>query len=305
MPCYHPLQAFKLLGHRTKNNKSVLVFKKDLSVPSQEVKLPCGQCIGCRLERSRQWAVRCMHEASLYDNNCFITLTYSDEYLPRDNSLNVKHFQDFMKRLRKKYGSGIRYYHCGEYGEKYGRPHYHACVFNLDFPDKYLFKDENGIKLYRSEALEKLWPFGHSSIGSVTFDSAAYVARYIMKKVTGDSSFYYYRTVDFETGEIVAERKPEYNTMSQGIGKNWYEEYQEDVYPRDYVVVNGKEVRPPKYYDRLYEVEYPSDFARLKESRKLNAKKYADNNTPDRLKTREQVKLSRLNNLPRKLDKDL
>ena len=118
----------------------------------------------------------------MYDDNCFITLTYSNQHIPADGSLDVRVFQKFMKRLRKRFGDGIRFYHCGEYGSLLGRPHYHACLFNFDFPDKYLWKENNGQKLYRSPSLEELWPYGYSSIGTVTFESAAYVARYILKR---------------------------------------------------------------------------------------------------------------------------
>ena len=160
--------------------------------------------------------MRCHHEASLYQDNCFITLTYSDEHLPSDKSLHVDHFQKFMKRLRKRFGEGVRYYHCGEYGEKYMRPHYHACLFNFDFPDKKIWKENNGNRLYISESLSELWPFGFVTIGDVTFESAAYVARYIMKKVNGDLAESHYERVDWDTGEVY-HLKPEYTTMSRRL----------------------------------------------------------------------------------------
>ena len=169
----------------------------------QPEKLPCGQCVGCRLERSRQWAIRCMHEAQMHEDNCFITLTFNPESLDdRSNpwSLDVRDFQLFMKRLRKKYGAGIRFYHCGEYGELNKRPHYHACIFGFDFPDKRLWKVTNsGHRLYISESLDELWPFGFCTIGNVTFESAAYVARYIMKKVNGDAAADHYEWIDEDT----------------------------------------------------------------------------------------------------------
>lgn len=186
MPCYSPLEAWR--PDPVTNDKR-LIFRYHparCSSPSPDLYVPCGQCLGCRLERSRQWAVRCMHEASLYDRNCFITLTYDDDNLPADRSLHYSHFQLFMKRLRKAHGDGIRFYMCGEYGEKKGRPHYHACLFNFNFDDLTLWQERRGTKLYRSKSLERLWPYGFSTVGGVTFQSAAYVARYIMKKVTGD-----------------------------------------------------------------------------------------------------------------------
>ena len=135
MTCYHPLECWRVDG------QSKLAFVKPREALIREkLEVPCGQCIGCRLERSRQWAVRCIHEAQLHKDNCFITLTYNDEHLPSPPSLSVRDFQLFMKRLRKRFGKGIRFFHCGEYGEKYGRPHYHACLFGFDFPDRVQFK---------------------------------------------------------------------------------------------------------------------------------------------------------------------
>lgn len=308
MTCYHPLQAY--FGRDVlSSGKHKIVFDRRFAIGdgvSSEVLLPCGQCVGCRLERSRQWAVRCMHEAQMYERNCFITLTFRDEDLPDNLSLDVTYFQRFMKRLRFRFGDGIRFFHCGEYGEKYGRPHYHACLFNFDFDDKVLFKDVNGIKLYTSKSLEELWPFGFCTIGDVTFESAAYVARYIMKKVTGDRAKAHYERVDVCTGEVV-DRKPEYTTMSRrpGIGKLWYDSFKDDVYPHDHVIVRGKECRPPKYYDSLFEIEYPEDYAKLKLRRKTATKQFADNNTPERLHVREQVKLSRVKLLKRSVDSEI
>lgn len=178
MPCYSPLPAFK--GPVKENGKISILWKAPEG--TEKLDLPCGKCVGCRLNRSRQWAIRCMHEASLYDKNCFITLTYDDEHLPKNRGLDVSHFQNFMKRLRKEYGQGIRFFHAGEYGSKTRRPHYHALLFNHDFVDKSLIAVRNDHRLYVSPSLQRLWPFGYSSVGDVTFESAAYVARYSLKK---------------------------------------------------------------------------------------------------------------------------
>lgn len=194
MPCYSPLEAWRpVKSTRSKNPFIFSYHPEKCSSVSPDLTLPCGQCIGCRLERSRQWAVRCVHEASLHKRNCFITLTYNNDHLPEDRGLHYDHFQLFMKRLRKKYGEGIRFYMCGEYGEKLGRPHFHACLFNHDFSDKTPWKTtETGFKLFRSKELEELWPYGYSSVGAVSFESAAYVARYIMKKVNGEAAEMHY-----------------------------------------------------------------------------------------------------------------
>lgn len=308
MPCYHPLTAYRSKSINPETGKRSMVFNPRQAYQADAPeKLPCGQCVGCRLERSRQWAIRCMHEAQMHNTNCFITLTFSPEALAaRENewSLDVRDFQLFMKKLRKKYGPKIRFYHCGEYGSKNKRPHYHACIFGFDFPDKKLWKiTPTGHRLYISEALEKLWPHGFSTIGDVTFESAAYVARYIMKKVNGDAAETHYEWISDETGEI-KNLKPEYTTMSRrpGIGRGWLDKYLSDVYPHDYVIVNGKKCKPPKFYDGVLKTERPYEFDEVKEKRILNAGKHLDNNTPDRLKDREKVQLSRLTMLPRNLD---
>jgi hypothetical protein len=168
--------------------------------------LPCSRCEGCLLDRSRMWALRCMHEASLHEKNCFITLTYNNEHLPKDGSLKKEHFQKFMKRLRfrlgKSVGEAVRYFHCGEYGAKLGRPHYHALLFGYDFPDKrvHSVNPVTGLSLYVSDMLQELWPFGYSSVGTVTMASAGYVARYSLKKRFGDEAKDHYGVRRVEIG---------------------------------------------------------------------------------------------------------
>ena len=298
MACFKPLKAYQCF------DKSIVFTEARKHDIVKSLELPCGQCVGCRLERSRQWAIRCMHEASLYKDNCFITLTYDEEHLPEDYSLHYDDFQRFMKRVRKKYtGKKIRFYMAGEYGENFGRPHFHACIFNLDFEDKYIWqKTESGSKIYRSKILEELWPFGYSSIGEVNFQSAAYVARYIMKKVTGDMAEQHYEEVNFTTGEII-QRKPEFNKMSlkPGIGFGWYEKYKDDVYPHDYVIVNGKKCKPPKFYDKKYADDYPYEFDQLQWDREKSAKAQVFDNTPERLLVKEEVLKAKLSRLKRKL----
>jgi len=224
VPCYSPLT-----GYRSRvtgaSGKRQIVFKSSEGYLDQPVEVPCGRCIGCRLEYSRQWAVRCVHEASLYDENSFLTLTYSPENLPSNGSLVKRDLQLFFKRLRKSLPEKkIRYFACGEYGDRNGRPHYHVCLFNHNFRDRYLYTVRDGVALYRSESLERLWPAGFSTIGDVTFESAAYVARYTMKKFKGDEDEKkkHYEICDSETGEI-HDLLPEFAIMSRrpGIGSGW------------------------------------------------------------------------------------
>lgn len=294
MPCFRPLKGYRARAVHPVTKRCGITFNARDGYIDQPVDIACGQCIGCRLERSRQWAIRCTHEASLYERNCFITLTFRDECLPVNGSLDVKLFQDFMKRLRFRFGNGIRFFHCGEYGEKFGRPHYHACLFNFDFSDKYPWrKTDAGSQVYRSESLEELWPFGACEIGEVTFESAAYVARYITKKVTGD------RAEDHYGG-----RKPEYTTMSRrpGIGKAWFDLFQKDVFPFDEVVVRGMEMKPPKYYDRLFEIDNPDDFDKVKRKRTILGKELSGKEPETRLSVREEVQLARTKQLKRGME---
>lgn len=198
MPCYHPMPAVRM------SDGSVSFVSRNKRGVVDDLELPCGQCIGCRLERSRQWAMRCLHEASMHDVNSFITLTYDDEHLPVGGTLVYADFQRFMKRLRKAFEPlKIRFYAGGEYGEGTSRPHFHACLFGLHFHDRKYFKRTSaGERIYTSDILSRLWPYGHSSVGNVTFQSAAYIARYCVAKVTGDLAAAHYRVVT-EDGEIV------------------------------------------------------------------------------------------------------
>lgn len=261
----------------------------------RQLQLPCGQCWRCRLERSRQWAVRCVHEASLHEFGCFITLTYADEFLPYRSSLEYKHFQDFAKRMRKSVGP-FRYFVAGEYGDRNDRPHFHACIFGYDFQDKVPYKKtDSGFLIYTSAKLSKLWSFGHSSIGDLNFETAAYTARYVMKKVNGRDQKKHYERIDKETGEIYS-LEPEFcqPSLKPGIGTGWVAKYHGDVYPHDFVVINGKEVKPPKFYDRWYSKRSPSVWEDIQFMRESDGQmRYADN-TPDRLADKEQVTIARM-----------
>lgn len=245
MPCYSPLTAYRpveggpLQWRETANNR--------------EIRINCGQCIGCRLEKSRQWALRCTHEAQLHQQNCFITLTYDDQHLPEHGSLYKPHLTDFWKRLRHHCGP-FRYYACGEYGETTQRAHYHACLFGIDFNDKTPLRRIGEHVLYISEKLTNIWGHGNTSIGSLTFETAAYTARYVTKKLSkGQSRFV---RLDNETGEIIPLVQP-FAVMSlrPAIGSEWLHKYAKDVYgaDKDSITVRGIKMKPAKYYDALYD----------------------------------------------------
>ena len=339
MSCFYPMQAIRTTI-LTKSGKNVIKFVKanfDKSIQSSPdflSGLPCGQCTGCRLERSRQWAIRMMHEAQMHQDNCFITLTFDDDHLfdvksrGVDNpmSLHKPEFQAFMKRLRTRISDPndslfipefskelpleerkvVRFYMCGEYGEKYKRPHYHAIIFGLDFSDKQLEKIDNGMRYYSSATLRELWPSGNNIITDVTFDSCAYVARYIMKKHLGkDAWMQYFDYIDENTGECVGHRVPEYTIMSRrsGIGKEWLDKYLEDIYPKDKVFMRGRGYsKPPKYYDSQYEIIDPEDLSRIKQARIEAAKLRSDDNTPGRLHAKQSVKDAQISVLKRNLE---
>lgn len=320
MVCFRPLKAYQSFEKVTKNGKGKICFDHKTAGHSKRVDLPCGQCIGCRIDRSKAWALRCVHEASLYEHNCFITLTFDDDHIdfPRQ-SLDKGDFQRFMKRLRKRYegleevfnretvkkSRPIRYFHCGEYGAEMGRPHHHACIFNFDFMDKVLWKCRDGVRLYRSSELEKLWPYGYSAIGDVTWQSAAYVARYITKKMTGEAAKTHYMRVDRDTGEVFY-IEPEYITMSRrpGIGKEWYLRYKDDLFPKDFVTHDGKKFKIPSYYDKLYDCDRPKDFSKIRKKRLKRAAKHADNNTWRRLAAREVCQERKVKTLGRSMENE-
>jgi len=252
--------------------------------------------------------MRCSHEASLYDDNCFITLTYSDNCLPAGGTLVPRDFQLFMHRLRKfavkTRGRSLRFYACGEYGEQFDRPHYHALLLDFDFKDKTFWrKSPSGHSLYRSVELEALWPFGTCEVGAVSFESAAYVARYTVKKVTGDRAGEHYHRYDSDGRSFSVH--PEFGRMSRrpGIGAPWLDRYSTDVYDFDYVIVRGVKVKPPKFYDNKFAYASPSEFEAVALAR-MKGLTYAPGrgeSSPERLAVKEEIASSRLMNLSRSL----
>ena len=294
MPCFKPLNAWQ----RAAGQQPAFTPQPG---NTKKLQLPCGQCIGCRLERSRQWATRCIHEASLHHDNCFITLTYDDENFPYGGSLVKAHFQKFIKRLRSKIApKKVRYFMCGEYGDQLMRPHYHALLFGYDFTDRELWQSREGIRTYTSQSLEKLWPKGFSTIGDITWQTAAYCARYVTKKLTGKAAAAHYERLVPDTGEII-QLQPEYIAMSlkPAIGKDWYEAYKDDCYPSDFITNQGKKYRVPRYYDKLLEAEKPDELQRLKRLRQENAWQWDHEQTKERLQARETCTNARHNLLTR------
>ncbi len=225
------------------------------------------------------------------------------KYTPR-NPFNRKTEKEQYSAFRKKHA--IRYYMCGEYGGGVGhRPHYHAIIFNFKFPDRKFYKHTaKKEKLYTSKILTEMWGLGHASTGEVTYQSAAYVARYIMKKINGDLAETHYKKINEETGEII-KLKPEYNTMSRrpGIAKDWYEKFSSDVFPFDEIVLtNGKKAKTPKYYLTQLKIQNPDLYEKIKIKRKEGIENYKSDNTIDRLVVREKIQNNRLTQLIRHKD---
>lgn len=274
MTCYNPIVAYQRQDCCNSNGKKSIVFG---AVPMRGtwkvVFLPCGQCIGCRLARSRDWAMRCVHESKLHKQNCYLTLTYDEQHVPYstktgEQTLVKKHLQDFMKRLRKHLEPlKVRFYACGEYGETTHRPHYHVILFGYDFPDKVFHTiSKDGNPYYISPSLEKIWSHGQCLVANVTFETCAYVARYVTKKLTGEPAKVAYDGI-----------VPEFVNMSRrpGIGKDWLDKYISDVYPYDEVVIDGRVLHPPRYYDDQYEKINPDSLAAIKEKRIAKAEKHS------------------------------
>uniref|UniRef100_A0AAU8B8D0 Replication initiator protein n=1 Tax=Dulem virus 113 TaxID=3145590 RepID=A0AAU8B8D0_9VIRU len=312
MACYHPLFALPERNPRsnqvylTENGKPRLrVFSPSVNIDLDDpelIRLPCGRCIGCRLEYSRQWANRCLLELEYHKEACFITLTYDDDHIPISwysdpatgeampaLSLRKRDFQLFMKRLRKALGDvQIRFFAAGEYGKLTFRPHFHAIIFGWKPKDLVYYRtSETGYTYYNSPFLDEVWTgplneFGQMaySKGSITplssrskngmvvvadctWETCAYVARYTAKKSNtyGPS---YFESFNIEPPFSLMSRKP-------GLGRQWYDDHP-DVYDYEYINLStkdgGKKFKPPKYYDKLFDIENPEKSAEIKAIRK-------------------------------------
>lgn len=253
--------------------------------------VPCGQCLGCRLDWAADWALRCEKEAKQWPHNSFVTLTYSDEELPiggtTRSTVSKREFQLFMKRLRFELGDGIRFFASGEYGDTNDRAHYHALLFNCAFPDRVLWRQGRGHPLYRSPILERLWPFGFSTIGEVNYQTSNYVARYVVKKLRGSLAQTQY-----------ADREPPFVLMSRnpGIGASWFAKHSGDVYPEGSIIYGeGRKRRAPRYFDKLHSREKPVEVAMGKGNRKIiAAAARAKSNSSSVLESRETNLKARL-----------
>lgn len=291
MTCYAPIPAYRT------DAGDVVFSEKRRHGATSRFDVACGQCLGCRLRRSRDWSVRVMHEASQWKDNCFVTLTYGRDKLPEGGSLCYRDFQLFMMRLRWDiYPRRVRFFMCGEYGSATFRPHYHACLFNVNFADRVVGGTSgSGNVWFKSERLKKLWTHGIVSVQDLTPQTAAYCARYIMKKVTGDLAENYY-------GDLV----PEFSrcSLKPGIGSAWFERYGRNVYAIDGCIVDGDKLAPPRYYDKLKKkVGYwDNDDGDLQLAREKRRKAAFADNSDERLVVRRLVQESKLVRLKRTYD---
>lgn len=291
MACFRPISAFQSVVD------GAIYFREVKD--SRSLQLPCGSCVGCRYVRMRSWSIRCVHEAQCHSVNSFVTLTYDDVHLPSDLGIDYRHFQLFMKRLRKT-GRKARFFCAGEYGSITKRPHLHALLFGVGFSNL----KECGKSLYRSAELESLWPYGFSSIGEVNSASAAYCAKYAVKGLGAKVKDEQYRRVDGDTGEVWYV-PPEKGRMSlkPAIGYKWFQKYWRDVYvARDGVVLpGGQVVPPPKYYDRLLDQSCGVLLEEKQFDRYVNSKRFAEDCSPERLLVREQCALARSKRIQERL----
>lgn len=235
-----------------------------------------------------------MHQAKSSDYNCFITLTYSDENLPKDDSLDLRDLQLFWKKLRKR-GRKFKYLACGEYGSLSLRPHYHAALFGVDFHEDRELVTHNAIhRTWISNELQETWDKGYTLIGDLTVASASYIAKYIMKKsVFHGPKSERYKRLEPLTGEVWSV-KPEFVVMSKrpGLGAEWFEKWgKTDVYPSDLILLDGRKFRPPRYYDKQLSED---ELEELQARRGKHMQKMKEDLTPERLRARERGALRKI-----------
>lgn len=309
MPCYHPMIRIENTnkwekatdGHRY--HPATIEQPHDLYNRLEEIKdnisyryniLPCGKCIGCKLEYSREWANRGYLEAKCWKQNWFVTITYDEDHLtiqeettdeneitwtnegdwngtlvPKELTQFIKNIRQIMKREYKE--DGIRFMACGEYGEEGERPHYHIIFFNLNLPPETFYNPKiiNKETYWQNTIIERAWGKGIINISEASWNNIAYTARYITKKINGTGSDELYKSKGQEKEFFRVSRMP-------GIGQPYYEKHKEQIYKNDEIIVKNRQgiisCKPPKYFDELYEKENPEHFKQIKEKRKKEQK---------------------------------
>lgn len=271
MSCLTPLTLYHSDDSSTKKTRVVDEFpnapNKKYTFNEEKgfspISIPCGQCLGCRMDHSRDWALRCIHHSKQYTRNCFVTFTFSNENLKNRKSVDVRQFQLFMKRMRKKLTlenrPHVEYFHSTEYGEQRMRPHHHAILFNYYPPDAYPWEKKGPNIYYRSNELEELWQHqGHVVVGELTYDTAAYTAAYTFKKQRGK---------DYPEGI-----SPEKMTCSQRIGVDYFLKYKDDYCSLGHIIHNEKKYRIPRRYLKELQIVDEKSYLNLKQKRAENAR---------------------------------
>lgn len=263
MACENPQRAYQrahggpLTFYRPNTYEAATTWKA--------LDIPCGTCILCRQSHAREWGVRIAHEAQQWEKSCFVTLTYSEENLPEHSSLKYDDLTRFWKRIR--HSGELRYYAVGEYGDETQRPHYHACIFGRDYSDHRTILRDKPTMLWTNRELELAWGLGHTSVGALTFATAQYTASYVLKKLrTGKK----YVRIDEETGELIPLEQPR-SFMSRNIARDWWGRYCGHVSAHDLVVVDGREMKPPRAYDRWLKAKDEQRLKEIKDKRRANA----------------------------------
>lgn len=245
MECSSPLSA------SFDSDGRITFSAKNASCEYVPFRVPCGKCLACRLNRAREKAVRAFHESQMHDSSMFLTLTYNDEHIG-DSRLHYRHFQLYMKKLRKRTANKLTYMVTGEYGEQTKRPHWHAIIFGYEYPDKKRVRStELEHSVYESRLLESDWPLGFCEFGGVTIDSASYVARYAAKKlVHGHDQDHDFHPIHRTSGR-------------NALGKRWIEKYHEQTFTHGYVrLPNGEKTGIPRYYKDWYKKHHPNKWLR-------------------------------------------
>lgn len=264
MTCYSPVEAFQ-----SPRGGPLIFYNKP---GYKQLTVPCNYCIGCKIDRKLQWTTRSVHEAQMHEENSFVTLTYDDEHLPPGFTLVKKDMSDFIKRLRRRIdyyspGHRIKFRGCGEYGDNTYRPHFHILIHGFTPPDLEPYQNVEDYWTYTSDLLDEIWGNGFTVTADVNKSTAAYVNGYLDKKFMYQDYEETHKIVDPRDGKTYI-REPEYVTTSTGYGKTWFQEFKTDCYPTDSVVIDGRQVKPPAYYDRLFKIDDEESLEKIKAKRK-------------------------------------
>lgn len=269
MSCYYPILAYRQFkDSEGKWHIKMIPDRADYSIKRLRLKygddlllLPCGKCLGCKFDKARDWATRVYCESLYHEKSCFLTLTYEDKFLPKNQKKNRQFVNEFIKSLRNR-GEEIRYFGCGERGETTGRIHAHIILFGYMPSDlEFYSRGSNGDPLYTSKSLASLWSKGHILIGDVSYKSAGYVARYTTKKIGDDDSF------------LLCSNRP-------GIGYQYAIDHGKEIMDTGYVYGDfGDDYKAPipRYFEKLLSHLYVEEWNQLLKSRLDRIKVLEDN----------------------------